>query len=78
LEKLLSAIRVLDFGRYIAGPFCATLLAGLGADVIRIEKLSGGEERYTAPVTSDGEGSYYMQIGRNKEAITLNLMTEER
>tara|TARA_R110000751_G_scaffold116604_2_gene216585 strand:- start:383110 stop:384267 length:1158 start_codon:yes stop_codon:yes gene_type:complete len=68
---------VLDFGRYIAGPFCATLLADLGADVIRIEKPAGGEDRYTVPVTSKGEGAYYMQIGRNKQSMTLNPMTEE-
>jgi crotonobetainyl-CoA:carnitine CoA-transferase CaiB-like acyl-CoA transferase len=77
LSKILSGIRVLDFGRYIAGPFCATLLADLGADVIRIEKPSGGEDRYTVPVTSDGEGAYHMQIGRNKQSMTLDPMTEE-
>lgn len=77
MNKILSGIRVLDFGRYIAGPFCATLLADLGADVIRIEKPSGGEDRYTVPVTSDGEGAYHMQIGRNKQSMTLNPMTEE-
>tara|TARA_R110002167_G_scaffold127116_2_gene308487 strand:- start:900 stop:2009 length:1110 start_codon:yes stop_codon:yes gene_type:complete len=52
-------------------------LADLGADVIRIEKPSGGEDRYTVPVTSDGEGAYHMQIGRNKQSMTLNPMTEE-
>jgi crotonobetainyl-CoA:carnitine CoA-transferase CaiB-like acyl-CoA transferase len=77
LSKILDGIRVLDFGRYIAGPFCATLLADLGADVIRVEKPAGGEDRYTVPVTSDGEGAYHMQIGRNKQSITLNPTTEE-
>ena len=77
MSKILDGIRVLDFGRYIAGPFCATLLADLGADVIRVEKPAGGEDRYTVPVTSDGEGAYHMQIGRNKQSITLNPTTEE-
>lgn len=77
MNTLLSGIRVLDFGRYIAGPFCATLLADLGAEVIRIEKPAGGEDRYTVPVTSEGEGAYYMQIGRNKQSMTLNPMSEE-
>ncbi|MEP1447837.1 MAG: CoA transferase [Paraglaciecola sp.] len=77
MNALLSGIRVLDFGRYIAGPFCATLLADLGAEVIRIEKPAGGEDRYTVPVTSGGEGAYYMQIGRNKQSMTLNPMSED-
>ena len=77
MNKILDGIRVLDFGRYIAGPFCATLLADLGADVIRIEKPSGGEDRYTVPISANGEGAYYMQLARNKRAITLNPATEE-
>ena len=39
MAKVLEGIRVLDFGRYIAGPFCGTLLGDMGAEVIRIEKL---------------------------------------
>ena len=77
MKQILEGIRVLDFGRYIAGPFCATLLADLGAEVIRIEKPSGGEDRYTVPVTTEGEGAYHMQVGRNKQSITLNPTTEQ-
>ena len=41
MPGVLEGIRVLDFGRYIAGPFCGTMLGDLGAEVIRIEKLDG-------------------------------------
>ncbi|PYM13377.1 MAG: CoA transferase, partial [Candidatus Rokuibacteriota bacterium] len=54
MTDVLSGIRVLDFGRYIAGPYCAALLADLGADVIRIERRGGGEDRWVAPVGDDG------------------------
>ena len=54
MPGVLDGVRVLDFGRYIAGPYCATLMADLGADVIRIERLDGGEDRYVTPVTDDG------------------------
>ena len=77
MSGILEGIRVLDFGRYIAGPFCATLLADLGADVIRIEKPSGGEDRFTVPVTDNGEGAYFQQLGRNKRGMTLNPMQAE-
>ena len=70
--SILQGLRVLDFGRYIAGPFCGALLGDLGADVIRIEKVDGSEDRYTAPVTADGQGSGFMALNRNKRGMTLN------
>ena len=69
---ILHDLRVLDFGRYIAGPFCGALLGDLGADVIRIEKVDGSEDRYTAPVTEDHQGSGFMALNRNKRGMTLN------
>lgn len=75
MSKILEGVRVLDFGRYVAGPFCAAQLADLGADVIRIERLSGGEDRYLFPVSSEGDGSLYLQMNRNKRAMTLDPRT---
>ncbi len=72
MADLLDGIRVLDFGRYIAGPFCAALLGDLGADVIRIEKVAGGEDRYVSPAAPDGSGPMFLQVGRNKRGMTLN------
>jgi crotonobetainyl-CoA:carnitine CoA-transferase CaiB-like acyl-CoA transferase len=76
-KHLLSGIRVLDFGRYIAGPYCATLLGEYGADVIRIEKRTGGEDRFIAPIATSGEGGMFMQINRNKRSLTLDPFTPE-
>ena len=73
----LTGIRVLDFGRYIAGPYCACLLAEYGADVIRIEKRAGSEDRFTTPVTADGIGALFLQMNRNKRSLTLDPMTDE-
>ncbi len=73
---ILDGIRVLDFGRYVAGPYCATLLGYLGADVIRIEKRDGGEDRYIAPVTAAGEGSVFLQVSCNKRSLALNPKSE--
>jgi crotonobetainyl-CoA:carnitine CoA-transferase CaiB-like acyl-CoA transferase len=74
---VLKGIRVLDFGRYVAGPYCATLLADLGAEVIRVERLQGSEDRYLAPVTDKGEGAMFLHINRNKLGMTLNPMKPE-
>ena len=72
MSNVLDGIRVLDFGRYIAGPYCAALLADLGADVIRIERIGGGEDRWVAPVAEDGVGALYLVMNRNKRAMTLD------
>lgn len=77
MDTVLDGIRVLDFGRYIAGPFCATLLGDMGAEVIRIEKVAGSEDRYLSPITAAGDGATFMQLGRNKLGMTLNPMRDE-
>jgi crotonobetainyl-CoA:carnitine CoA-transferase CaiB-like acyl-CoA transferase len=69
---VLAGIRVLDYGRYVAGPYCATLLGYLGADVIRVERRAGGEDRFIAPVTDAGEGAVFLQTGCNKRSLTLD------
>jgi crotonobetainyl-CoA:carnitine CoA-transferase CaiB-like acyl-CoA transferase len=74
MAGILHGIRVLDFGRYIAGPYCAALLAEYGAEVIRIEKRGGSEDRYVAPVGAGGEGALFLQMNRNKLSLTLDPM----
>lgn len=76
MSHVLEGIRVLDFGRFIAGPYCACLLGDLGADVIRVEKRTGSEDRWTTPVAEGGEGSLFLQVNRNKRGITLDPATE--
>jgi crotonobetainyl-CoA:carnitine CoA-transferase CaiB-like acyl-CoA transferase len=75
MAPILEGIRVLDFGRYIAGPYAAGLLADLGADVIRVEQVEGADDRYLMPATLEGEGAMYIQCNRNKRAITLAMGT---
>lgn len=70
--SVLEGVRVLDFGRFIAGPYCGALLGDLGAEVIRVEKVDGSEDRFTAPVRPDGPGSGFLQLNRNKLGFTLN------
>jgi crotonobetainyl-CoA:carnitine CoA-transferase CaiB-like acyl-CoA transferase len=73
LSGVLDGIRVLDFGRFIAGPFCAALLGDLGAEVIRIERPGGGEDRGFIPVGAgpDAGGAMFLAMNRNKLGMTL-------
>ena len=75
MPGVLDGVRVLDFGRYIAGPYCAALLADHGAEVIRIEKREGSEDRYQVPIAATGEGGLFLQMNRNKRGMTLDPMT---
>ena len=77
MPGILEGIRVLDFGRYIAGPYCAALLAEHGAEVIRIEKREGSEDRYQAPVSDAGDGALFLQMNRNKLGMTVDPMTDD-
>ena len=73
---VLAGIRVVDFGRYVAGPWCAALLGDLGADVIRVERVEGGEDRFVAPVAGDEGGAIFLQVNRGKRGLTLDTSTE--
>ncbi len=70
----LAGIRVIDFSRVLAGPYCTMLLADLGADVIKVENPEGGDDtRRWGPPWLDGESAYFLSINRNKRSLTLNL-----
>ncbi len=78
----LSGVRVLDFTRVLAGPFATMTLADLGADVIKIENPSGGDEtrQWGPPYSSDKpdrQSAYFVSVNRNKRSLTLNLRTDE-
>jgi len=75
--KVLEDIRVLDFGRFIACPYCGMILADMGAEVIRIERTEGEEDRNTGLLGPHGENTSYPSYARNKKGITLNLMNNE-
>jgi formyl-CoA transferase len=66
---------VLDFGRFIAGPFCGALLADHGADVIRVDRIGGSEDRSVLPLAPTGEGGLYLQVNRGKRSLTLEATT---
>lgn len=76
-QGVLDGVRVLDFGRYIAAPFCSSLLADLGAEVVRVEQIDGNEDRYLMPVTPAGEGAMHLQVNRNKKSLAIDIARPE-
>jgi crotonobetainyl-CoA:carnitine CoA-transferase CaiB-like acyl-CoA transferase len=73
----LEGIRVLDLSQIMAGPFCAMVLADLGADVIKIEKPNGGDDSRQMGPFVNGESVCYFQINRNKRGVCLDLKSAE-
>jgi formyl-CoA transferase len=77
----LAGIRVLDFSRVLAGPFCTMMLADLGADVIKVEHPARGDDtrQWGPPWHANGDedqSAYYLSVNRNKRSLTLNLKSE--
>ncbi len=69
----LSGIRVIEFCSVAAGPFCAMLLADMGADVIKVENPDGGDTMRAWPPISEGYSENFASLNRNKRSVTLDL-----
>ena len=74
----LAGLRILEFGQIAAGPFAGSLLADLGADVVKVEKPDGGDDmRRWPPLSSGDHGPDYSEnfasVNRNKRSIAVDL-----
>lgn len=77
MERALDGIRIVDFTKALAGPYCTMHLADMGAEVIKIEMPGTGDDsRGWGPPFIEGEAAYFLSINRNKKSITLNLKDE--
>src|SRR3989454_3847452 len=72
---MLEGINVLDLSRVIAGPYCATLMADLGADVIKVERRGRGDD--LRAWRGDGMSATFAAINRNKRGIAVDLQHPE-
>ncbi|MBT6276285.1 MAG: CoA transferase [Chromatiales bacterium] len=72
----LKGVRIIDFTRVLAGPYCTVMLSDLGAEVIKVENPAGGDEsRQFKPPALAGESTYFMALNRNKKSVVLDLST---
>ena len=72
----LAGIRMLDLGRYQAGPRCALMFARMGAEVIKVEALTGDESRENGPRVR-GQSAYWVQYNSGKKSLAIDLRTEK-
>jgi len=73
----LSGKRVLDVTTSIAGPFCAEILAALGADVVKVERPDAGDDgRAWGPPFWNGEGAMFLSVNAGKRSLALSLRDE--
>jgi crotonobetainyl-CoA:carnitine CoA-transferase CaiB-like acyl-CoA transferase len=71
----LAGVRVADFSRVLAGPYCTMLLADLGADVVKVEKPGEGDatRSWGPPFAEGGESAYFLAVNRGKRSAALDL-----
>ncbi|WP_433413256.1 CaiB/BaiF CoA transferase family protein [Microtetraspora malaysiensis] len=73
-EGALEGLRVLDLSRILSGPFCTMILADLGADVIKVENVEGGDDtRSWGPPFQGEDAAYFHSVNRNKRGIAVDL-----
>ncbi|NCW79304.1 MAG: CoA transferase [Pelagibacteraceae bacterium] len=74
----IHGVKVLELAQIMAGPTCGLMLADLGAEVIKIEKIPGGDDtRRFLPPDVNGEAAAFMQMNRNKKGMALDLKQKE-
>jgi crotonobetainyl-CoA:carnitine CoA-transferase CaiB-like acyl-CoA transferase len=77
-EGALAGLKVLDLSRVLAGPWCGQLLGDLGAEVIKIESPSGGDDtRAWGPPFLEGESAYFLGCNRNKQGVAIDFSGPE-
>jgi crotonobetainyl-CoA:carnitine CoA-transferase CaiB-like acyl-CoA transferase len=73
----LAGLKVIELAHIMAGPVCGQLLADMGADVIKVEKVPGGDDtRRMVPPEIDGESAAFMILNRNKRGSAINIKTD--
>jgi crotonobetainyl-CoA:carnitine CoA-transferase CaiB-like acyl-CoA transferase len=78
MSSSLSGTRVLELAHVMAGPVCGLMLADLGADVVKVERLPGGDSSRTfVPPEVDGESAAFMMLNRGKRGVALDLRSAE-
>jgi len=75
---VLDRLQVVEIGQVLAGPYASTILADLGADVVKVEKPNGGDDaRHMGAAFRQGDSLHFLDINRNKASVTIDLKSAE-
>jgi len=78
MEKILEGVRVLELGQVLAGPFAGAILADLGAEVVKIERVEGGDDaRHMGPAFRQGDALNFHIFNRGKKSVAIDLKSAE-
>jgi crotonobetainyl-CoA:carnitine CoA-transferase CaiB-like acyl-CoA transferase len=77
MTQILEGIKVLDLTRLLPGPLCTQILGDLGAEVIKVEGIKGGDYARSMPPRGKSDGGYFLGINRNKRSINLDFTKEK-
>src|SRR5450631_2658082 len=73
----LSGLRIVDLTRVVAGPFCTMMLGDMGAEVLKIEEPTHGDDSRAWAPFIEGAGSFFLALNRSKKSVALDLKTPE-
>lgn len=78
MDRILEGIRVLELGQVLAGPFAGAILADLGAEVVKLERVEGGDDaRHMGPAFRHGDAHNFHIFNRGKQSVAINLKSTE-
>ena len=78
MKNILEGIRVLELGQVLAGPFAGAILADLGAEVIKLERVDGGDDaRHMGPPFRHGDALSFHIFNRGKKSVALDLKSAD-
>lgn len=78
MDRILEGIRVLELGQVLAGPFAGAILADLGAEVVKLERVEGGDDaRHMGPAFRHGDAHNFHIFNRGKQSVAIDLKSPE-